>query len=279
MNDTTIKKKRGRKPKCDKEIKKKSMMDTNGDEPSLLHLNITTNTINDFSEKNELFENNFCKYNPDLQIPNAYNENDSFMSMPDEINNYNKDFIKNAKHILKNESSHDDNWKDVACFWCSHTFDTEYLGLPIKYKNEVFEVSGCFCSFECMCSYNFNSNNENMWEVYNLINLMANVLNYDQYVKPAPDRQALKLFGGYMSIDTFRDFKNTKKILNISKPPFVVIIDQIEEINNFYHKQTDNLFNINKERLQELEKKLNLRQSELLNKQFKNTMDVTLRIE
>jgi hypothetical protein len=274
MNET-IKKKRGRKPKADKDLsKKKTLSESNQEEPIILHLNINpTNSITDINRSQECFEHNFCKYNPSLNVPNPYNEDDSFISQPDEISNNEE---KTIKYILKNDDK--SSWKDVACFWCSHKFDTDYLGLPIKYKNNVFEVTGCFCSFECMCAYNFNSNDENMWEIYNLINLMSTISNYSQYVTPAPDRQALKLFGGYMSIETFRDFKNTKRIINVCKPPFVVSVDQIEEINNFYHKQTDNFFNLNKERLHELEKKLKIEESELLKQQYKNTLDATMNI-
>lgn len=276
MDDTTLKKKRGRKPKADKE-KKKNSIDNSFDEPAILHLNISTNTIADFSENkpNENFESNFCKYNPTIDVPNAYNETDNFISQPDQV--YTGTSDKSTKCIFKNEKEIS-TWDDVACFWCSHKFDTEYLGLPIKYKNNVFEVSGCFCSFECMCAYNFNSNNENMWEIYNLINLMSNIMDYGTYVTPAPDRQALKLFGGHMSIDTFRDFKNTKRIVNVCKYPFVISVDQIEEINNFYHKQSDSLFNINKDRLQELEKKMKIDESEVLKQQYKNTLDATMSI-
>ena len=103
-------------------------------------------------------------------------------------------------------------------------------------------------------------------------------MDYGTYVTPAPDRQALKLFGGHMSIDTFRDFKNTKRIVNVCKYPFVISVDQIEEINNFYHKQSDSLFNINKDRLQELEKKMKIDESEVLKQQYKNTLDATMSI-
>jgi alkylation response protein AidB-like acyl-CoA dehydrogenase len=47
---------------------------------------------------------------------------------------------------------------------------------------------------------------DEMWERYNLINLLARRIQYATTVRPAPDRLALKIFGGYMDIDQFRQY-------------------------------------------------------------------------
>jgi hypothetical protein len=37
----------------------------------------------------------------------------------------------------------------VHCYWCCHAFTTPPMGLPIRYLNDRFYVTGCFCSLEC----------------------------------------------------------------------------------------------------------------------------------
>tara|TARA_Y100000389_G_C17451512_1_gene515142 strand:- start:261 stop:1127 length:867 start_codon:yes stop_codon:yes gene_type:complete len=287
MSDITEKKKRGRKPKSEKE-NKQVQNDTDNTDPQLLHLNITRNqsaeSSAEFQNENEMFETDYCNYKPELLVPNAYNDNDTFSSKPFELSSVSSkesshSTNSNVKIILKHIEKH--QLTNVACYWCCHRFENTYLGLPIKYKNNTFEVYGCFCSFECMCAYNFYSNetSNNTWEIYNLINIMAKSMHYDKYVYPAPPRKCLTMFGGYMSIDEFRNFKNSNKIINANKSPFVVVVDQIEEINDFNHKQQqDILLNFDKERISNLENKLNRQQEELLQNNYRNTLNATMNI-
>lgn len=285
MSDIGEKKKRGRKPKTEKDIKN-VQKDVDNSDPQILHLNITrkqsidTNTT--FQNENEMFETDYCNYKPDMIVPNAYNNNDTFSSKPFELTNTSiaeNPTNSNIKVILKNIDKH--QLTNVACFWCCHRFDNSFLGIPMKYKNNTFDVYGCFCSFECMCAYNFYSNetSHNRWEVYNLINIMAKSMRYDTYVYPAPPRKCLDMFGGYMTIDEFRNFKNSNKIININKTPFVIIVDQIEEINDYNHKQQhDILLNFDKERINNLENKINKQQEEQLQHNYKNTLNATMKI-
>lgn len=281
MSEVQEKKKRGRKPKSDKEPKV-PLKDTNNEDNLLLHLNISRNTAttSNIPIESELFETDYCNYKPDIDTPNPYNDDDTFSSKPFELLNTSNENYKNSniKFIMKNVDKCLST--NVACYWCCHQFENPYLGLPIKYKNEIFEVYGCFCSFECMCAFNFYSNEKNndTWEIYNLINIMANIMDYDKYIFPAPPRKCLNFFGGYMTIEEFRNFKSKNKIININKPPFVVIVDQIEEINDFYHKQQENIFSFDKERIDTLEKKINKQQEDSIQINFKNTLDSSMKI-
>ena len=292
------KKKRGRKPKAEKVSATSSqhnVKDTENPDPQILHLNISRNNTgnimsmlengsdaNKDTVNNKLYESDFCTYDPEMKIPNAYNECDNFSSQPFELMN-NKQYSNSVKVIMKNIDNQ--SLTNVACYWCCHKFDTPYVGLPLKYSNNKFEVIGCFCSFECMCAYNFNSNeNNNIWETYNLINIMANKMNYDKYVYPAPPRKCLTMFGGYLTIDEFRNFKNSKKIINVNKTPLVVLVDQIEEINDYYHngnrqsKNKEMMFNYDQERITKLEEKLNKQNTKQITDNFKNTLDAKMNI-
>jgi len=129
----------------------------------------------------------------------------------------------------------------IACYWCCHRFNNAPYGIPVEYfkdnkgRNEHFRVFGCFCSLECATSYNFNDhqNHDEIWERYNLINLLSRRLGYKKLVKAAPDRMALKLFGGFMDIEQFRTFCNTSKLIHVNFPPMTSITQQIEEINEY----------------------------------------------
>lgn len=266
------KKKRGRKPKSDKNSKLNEIQPEN---QYILHLN-TSNSKKQTEISNINYEKDFCKYNPLIEVPNAFDNSDTFISQPFEFQY--QSLHESKKKVLTEITSNEHT--NVACLWCCHGFDTPFIGLPVRYKDNAFEVYGAFCSFECMCAYNFYSNelNLNTWEVYNLINLMANKMNYAHIVQCAPPRKHLKFFGGSLSIDEFRNFKKSSKIINVNIFPLVSIVDQIEEINDYNHKNQSEFFNFDKERLQKYEEKINKKTEDDLKSNFKNTLNASMHI-
>ena len=152
-------------------------------------------------------------------------------------------------HVLKDfeEKNKNNEWPSntsIYCYWCCHRFDNAPFGIPVNYNNNKFNVYGCFCSLECAASYNFRSSEslDEIWERYNLINLLARKIGYGQnvneqpftnVVKPAPERLTLKVFGGFLDIDAFRTYNNTQKVVNINFPPMTSLTQQIEEINEY----------------------------------------------
>jgi hypothetical protein len=280
MNENVEKKKRGRKPKAEKEKLEKANNVVL--EPLILHLNVNVTNKN---PKNDIFESKFCKYDPEVLTPNAYNDVDQFISQPYEFNHQNilkeENTNNNIKDLMHNIDYNDTKPTDIVCHWCCHLFDSNILGIPIKFKDTHFDVIGCFCSFECMCAYNFFSgeNSNTIWETYNLINLMAKKMLINQHIYPAPSRKCLKLFGGYMSIDEFRNFNTSNKIINIHNYPLVASVEQIEEINDYHHKNNDSIFlNFDKERLERFEKKIQQQSKDLIHENFVNTIDSSMSI-
>ena len=121
----------------------------------------------------------------------------------------------------------------LACYWCCHRFDTPPVGLPCKYRNGVFYVTGCFCSLECAAAYNVMQLRDGLMEErMNLLNFLARELGYKTIVKAASPRQSLQMFGGNLSIEDFRCHHLSKKYININFPPMVVLISQLEEVND-----------------------------------------------
>ena len=71
-----------------------------------------------------------------------------------------------------------------------------------------------------------------MWERYSFLNLMYKKLYNQKFTKInlAPPREVLKIFGGYMSIEEFRDNSlRNDKVFSVIKPPLISIIPKIEE--------------------------------------------------
>lgn len=188
------------------------------------------------------------KTNESASIKNMFNKgiDESIKDMIDEssmLNIAENSIIKEAKHISSNinimllkDLINPSNWSNTTDYWCQwdcHMFNTQPIGLPVKYKNKKFHVVGCFCSLECATSYNFYGNETvyNSWENYNLINMLSNKINYKSNVNPALARKCLNVFGGPLDINTFRKKSLMNKQFNILQYPMVSLVEHIEEVN------------------------------------------------
>jgi len=118
---------------------------------------------------------------------------------------------------------------NVCCWWCCHTFDTKPLSLPISYNDKLkkFEVYGNFCSFSCMKAYNKNDNRSNKNNRCTLITMMMNEMiedfNISNNISIAPPRECLKMFGGTMTIENFRNNCTKGIVYNAMLPPYITI--------------------------------------------------------
>ena len=146
---------------------------------------------------------------------------------------------KKEKKIQRNEfkiiHTNTDNWplsSDICCWWCSHTFDTPPLFLPIKYdsKTKRFQVKGNFCSWACVKAYNLYSNQPGMFARCTLISLLAKKLHgfSDKPIKCALARESLNIYGGKYSIKQFREYSedNSRKVI-IYNPKIIHVNDNI----------------------------------------------------
>ena len=224
--------KRGRKPKAvynSVEIASTMSQASSEDDNIIVKLNVK-------DAKADL-----CTFEDDEE-PYAYNH-DYYKA----LGNVNDVKVKNGDDPRRNlrvvdllkdfeEKNKNNEWPtntSIQCYWCCNKYDTPPFGIPIRYENGNFDVYGCFCSLECATAYNFkmNHNIDEMWERYNLINLLSRHIGYKTQVKPAPDRLSLKQFGGFIDIEQFRNYTNTNRVININFPPMTSITQQLEEIN------------------------------------------------
>jgi hypothetical protein len=182
-------------------------------------------------------------------------------------NNNIESFISSEKIKVKLYSSLKDLSKNlipekthIHCWWCKHSIPDCYhpIGCPIKFNSETkitqeyFDTDGIFCSFNCCLAY------ANDLSIYNIryresgaliLLLYKKIFNQSPFkgsLKAAPDWRLLKMFGGILSIDEFRNSFQTLNNLNINfiksdKNNFMLptFIQYVEESN---HTKTKNLF-------------------------------------
>lgn len=185
-----------------------------------------------------------------------------------------KDFEEKSKHNEWPMST------TIHCYWCCHGFDTVPCGIPVKYTDGKYYVLGCFCSLECAAAHNFSTKEgtDEMWERFSLLNMLSRSLGYRDFVKPAPARLALKMFGGHMDIDEFRNYTCTAKTINVNFPPMMTMTQQIEEIHESDLNNDFKYIPIDTERINRYKEKIKLkRQHPVTN--FKNTLDHSMKLK
>lgn len=123
---------------------------------------------------------------------------------------------------------------DVACWWCSYTFECVPCFLPEKMISNLFYVFGNFCSYNCAAAYNLDINDYRVWERYGLLKkLYSLIYNKNSEIAISPRKECLSKFGGPLSIEDFRNslLINTKEY-RLIMPPMKSIIPFIEENND-----------------------------------------------
>lgn len=119
------------------------------------------------------------------------------------------------------------NNTNSVCWNCCHSMLNK-LSQPISYNNNVFTNVGYFCSFPCISRYIIDStdSSENIFNKLSLLNLYYNKLNNtkSKSITPAPSKLVLKMFGGYMDIDEYRN-KYNDYLINTNIEPITKCID------------------------------------------------------
>lgn len=139
---------------------------------------------------------------------------------------------------------------NVSCWWCCHQFNTYPIGMPIYIKRDRpkhFRVKGCFCSFNCCLAYiNDIGKTTQRKHILKYMFKLLTLKKYNVDLKPAPPREALSMFGGWMNIVQFREKFDTLITYNVNiHPTFYYETTQIQEneinkININYNKRLVN---------------------------------------
>lgn len=109
----------------------------------------------------------------------------------------------------------------TACFWCCHTFNWVPCVLPISYDvyNNIYSCEGNYCSPECALSYLYDSKipDSTKWNRHALLNHMYAELYKTRTLSPAPPRSLLRLFGGPLDIEQYRDYITNDNYIVLSE--------------------------------------------------------------
>jgi hypothetical protein len=119
---------------------------------------------------------------------------------------------------------------EVACFWCAHSFEDMPCIIPEREDKGLYRVYGNFCSPECAVSYLLNESMDPhvRWERMALLNRIYDRAGRER-IFPAPARETLKLFGGPVSIESFRATLREGKVrVDLHIPPMVSILGSID---------------------------------------------------
>jgi len=94
-------------------------------------------------------------------------------------------------------------------------------------------MMGQFCSWECMKAWNMDSKKISTPEINQLITLYKKrVVGKITPVRPAPSRYALKLFGGSMTIQEFRNGAKNMWIKLPNSNYYPLIVNKYKEITS-----------------------------------------------
>ena len=143
-----------------------------------------------------------------------------------ELPGYEKEDYNITNNITNNTTNNLTN--KPACWNCCHAIDNNCISQPIKFENGVFSNIGNFCSYACICRHIVDSNesSENIFSKLSILNLFVNMKSKIPgiTVTPAPPRLVLKMFGGPMDIEEYRNYHNDYLTL-INVEPIIKCID------------------------------------------------------
>lgn len=141
-------------------------------------------------------------------------------------------------------------WPDkssYACWTCCHVFDTTPVGIPHMLVGQQFHCYGNFCSYNCAKRYlcpeedddiallhTFSDKfvEDDLSDKKQLLELLCHLetgLPFGTCIEKSPKRLMLKLFGGIMTIEEYRNNSITNKQYHIFRSPMVPISYQMEE--------------------------------------------------
>lgn len=113
----------------------------------------------------------------------------------------------------------------TACFWCCHPFPWPASVLPISYDayENMYTCEGHFCSPECAMAGLYADpaiSDTTRWTRHALLADVYRTLYTTRELTPAPPRTTLRLFGGPLDIEQFRQYTaSSEDMVAVHLPP------------------------------------------------------------
>lgn len=175
----------------------------------------------------------------------VYKENKKYIPANNITERSNEESVKRIRvvTIIKNHSNFD-TWPEkteINCWWCCHKFDSCPCTLPTKYDplRKRFTFTGVFCSWNCVKAYNFEKNDHLKYQRSELITLLIQQMygiTKAINIKTAPPRQCLKMFGGYLTVDEFRNNNLGVESYKLNLLNYNYIYPEVTELTNIKSK-------------------------------------------
>jgi hypothetical protein len=170
---------------------------------------------------------------------------------------------------------------NIACYWCSHTFSGMPYIIPESERNGVYKVYGNFCCDSCAMSYLLKESLDPhiRWD---RMALLYRIYDHDGKgrIYPAPPKECLELYGGPLTIDSYRATILNKKVrVDLHMPPMVSIIGSIDtKPIDFYDTSVkSNITLLPYDKIQKTEEGLRLKRTKPL-KDKESTLDSCMNI-
>ena len=182
----------------------------------------------------------------------------------------------------KNQSQKLPDKTSIACFWCAHKFENQPCIIPEREVKGVYKVYGNFCCPECAMGYLLNESIDPhvRWERMALLNRIYDT-EISGKIYPAPPRDSLELFGGPLTIESYRATISSKKVrIDLHMPPIVSIIGSIDtKPIDFYDTSIKNTMTLLPyDKINQTEEGLRLKRNKPL-KDKESTLDACINIE
>lgn len=132
------------------------------------------------------------------------------------------------EYRVANETNSLPETTSAACFWCVGTFEGRPIVLPTQEEGGIYTVYGNFCTLSCGLSYLLHEQVDPQvrWERQALLHRMYKQL---YPIQPAPPKECLRIFGGELSNDQFRNIIEKKQIrVDLHLPPVISILATLD---------------------------------------------------
>jgi hypothetical protein len=112
----------------------------------------------------------------------------------------------------------------TSCFWCCSPFSWKACVLPISYDayENMYTCEGHFCSPECGLAYLYGEtcSDTTRWLRHSLLVDLYRAAFTDKELTPAPPRAVLRMFGGPLDIEQYREYLTVSdELVSVQLPP------------------------------------------------------------
>jgi hypothetical protein len=113
----------------------------------------------------------------------------------------------------------------TSCFWCCHPFPWKSSVIPVSYDayENMYTCEGHFCCPECAMAYLYSDpslSDISRWNRHALLVDLYRSLYKTRDLVPAPPRGTLRMFGGPLDIEQFREYTaSSEEMVALHMPP------------------------------------------------------------